>query len=71
MPIEPVPPQEEQEVGMPGAAKARIPIPSVLTVNRDRVAVMLASAPTDIDKLRRDLEAAYPGHTVEIDVFGT
>ena len=71
MPIEPVPPQEEQEVGMPGAAKARVPIPSVLTVNRSHVRVMLVSAPADIDKLRRDLETAYPGRVVEIDVFGT
>lgn len=56
---------------MPGAAKARVPIPSVLTVNRSHVRVMLASAPADIEKLHRVLEAAYPGHTVEIDVFGT
>lgn len=71
MPIEPPPPQEEQEVGMPGATKARVPVPSVLTVNKDRVNVLLPHAPVDIDVLRRDLESAYPGRTVEIDVFGT
>jgi hypothetical protein len=56
---------------MPGATKARVPVPSVLTVNKDRVNVLLPHAPVDIDVLRRDLESAYPGRTVEIDVFGT